>query len=121
MREQEFYRNIEIDDDDKPRAERSLRAKGVEKHILIKNHILTWREGNAIRYSEIASTYRYDKRIRNTLFKYISFLEEFYRAVTLDNYYAKPKKKFWIDDLKNNLIIFNNDLDQALERLDFPV
>lgn len=56
MREQEFYRNIEIDDDDKPRAERSLRAKGVEKHILIKNHILTWREGNAIRYSEIAST-----------------------------------------------------------------
>lgn len=62
MREVEFYKNLEIDAEDKPRAEKALKSKGLEKHILIKEYLMTWRRGEvekAIRYSEIASIYRY--------------------------------------------------------------
>lgn len=100
MREAEFYKNVEIDEADKPRAERALKSKGVEKHILIKEDLIVWKESETIKYSQIASTYRYDKRIRNVLFKYISYLEEFYRAVILDNYHDKTKQRFWVDELK---------------------
>ena len=74
-REELFYKNLLIDDADKIRAVNALKSKGVEKHILIKEKLLAWNESDKIEYSKIASTYRYDKRIRNTLFKYISYLE----------------------------------------------
>lgn len=119
MREAEFYKNVKIDEADKPRAERALKSKGVEKHILIKEDLMAWSESETIKYSQIASTYRYDKRIRNVLFKYISYLEEFYRAVILDNYHDKTKQRFWVDELRENLKTYENDLNQALERLDF--
>lgn len=120
MQESEFYKNVVIDDEDKPRAERALKSKGVVKHNLIKEHLMAWRVGKTIRYSEIASTYRYDKRIRNTLFRFISYLEEFYRGIILDNYHDKDNQKFWVEDLRENLKEYDNDLNQALERLDFP-
>ena len=72
-REEEFYKNIIIYDEDKIRAEKSLKSKGVEKHILIKERLLNWSESDSIKYEKIASTYRYDKRIRAVLFKYISY------------------------------------------------
>ena len=85
-REEVFYKNLIISDEDKIRAEKSLKSKGVEKHILIKERLLNWSTSESIEYEKVASTYRYDKRIRYTLFKYISYLEELYRAVILDNY-----------------------------------
>lgn len=84
-RDEVFYKNLIISDEDKIRAEKSLKSKGVEKHIMIKERLLNWSDSDSIEYEKVASTYRYDKRIRYTLFKYISYLEEFYRAVILDN------------------------------------
>ena len=115
----EFYKDLVIDDEDKPRSVLALRSKGVVKHILIKNKLLNWCINGKIEYTKVASTYRYDKRLRKILFKYISYLEEFYRAIILDNYYGKVNFKFWIADLKNNLNKFDNDLNVALEHLDF--
>ena len=88
-RREEFYKNLIIDEEDKERAERFLTSKGVEKHIILKEKLFNWIEGDKIEYSLIASTYRYDKRLRNILFKYISYLEEFYRSVILDEYRYK--------------------------------
>lgn len=118
-KEIEFYKDLLIDDEDKPRSVLALRSKGVVKHILIKNKLLNWCVSGKVEYTKVASTYRYDKRLRKTLFKYISYLEEFYRAIILDNYYEKTKVKFWIKDLRNNLNEFDNDLNAALENLDF--
>ena len=64
IRIEEFYKNLEIEDEDKPRAKNALKAKGVEKHIIIKNKLLNWVIDNKVRYSQVASTYRYDKRTR---------------------------------------------------------
>ncbi len=39
-REKEFYNKLIISDEDKIRAEKSLKSKGVEKHLLIKKRFL---------------------------------------------------------------------------------
>lgn len=119
INEIEFYNNLLIDDEDKPRAALALKSKGVVKHIIIKDKLSHWCIGGKVEYSQVASTYRYDKRLRKILFKYISYLEEFYRAVILDNYYRRTNVRFWIDDLKRNLVKFDNNLNDALEYLDF--
>lgn len=116
-REEVFYNNLIISDEDKIRAEKSLKSKGVERHILIKERLLNWSDSEQIEYSKIASTYRYDKRIRLVLFKYISYLEEFYRAVILDNCINEIKQKFWIKEIRDKLK--NCNLSETLEQLDF--
>lgn len=118
-REEVFYKNLIISDEDKIRAEKSLKSKGVEKHILIKKRLLNWSTSESIEYEKVASTYRYDKRIRYTLFKYISYLEELYRAVILDNYVVDVRQKFWIKDLREQLKAYSNNLNDALEHIDF--
>lgn len=118
-RREEFYKNLIIDEEDKERAERFLTSKGVEKHIILKEKLFNWIEGEKIEYSLIASTYRYDKRLRNILFKYISYLEEFYRSVILDEYRFRVKKIQWIRDINDKLEEFNGDLNDALEHIDF--
>lgn len=118
-REKKFYHNLIIDDEDKSRAAQALKSKGIEKHILIKDRLLAWSNSNEIEYSKIASTYRYDKRIRNVLFKYISYLEEFYRAIILDNYAQDIEQEFWNASSKLNLQKHNDNLNDALEYLDF--
>ena len=120
-REKVFYDNLIIVEADRARATNALKSKGVEKHILIKEKLLNWSEDQEIEYSKIASTYRYDKRIRAVLFKYISYLEEFYRAVILDNYINRVKQKFWIEEFKNELVNCDYNLNDALEYVDFRV
>ena len=118
-REKNFYQNLIISDDDKLRAEKSLKSKGIEKHILIRDRLLLWSESDSIEYTKIASTYRYDKRMRLVLFKYLSYLEEFYRAIILDNYHNRVRQRFWIDELRNKLNEYENNLNDALEHIDF--
>ena len=114
----EFYNNLIIKDEDKENAENSLKSKGIEKHILIKERLLAWSETESIEYTKIASTYRYEKRIRLVLFKYISYLEEYYRAIILDNYNFNLEQAFWANKMKTNIKNFG-DLNDALERLGF--
>ena len=120
-REEVFYKNLIVGDEDRIRVEKSLKSKGVEKHILIKERLLNWSMSDSIEYAKVASTYRYDKRIRYMLFKYISYLEEFYRAVILDNYVNRVKQKFWIEELQDKLVEFDYNLNDALEHIDFRV
>lgn len=117
-----FYTYLQIKDEDKERAERALYSKGVQKHILIKKRLSVWRdktEEKYVKYTQIATAYRYDKRIRLVLFKYISYLEEFYRAKIFDAYFKNTKQKFWTIEMKDKLARNENDMDKALEHLDF--
>ena len=114
-----FFNNLIIDKDDMPRAMRNLKSKGIEKHIIIKDKLMAYSESGMVRYTQIASIYRYDKRLRIVLYKYISFLEEWYRSIILDNYINKTKKMFKTEDLKEKLEEKSN-LNDALELIDFP-
>ena len=114
----EFFDNLEIEDKDRERAEKYLKAKGLFFHLQIKKKLLAWTEGNNIRYSQIASYYRYDKRIRNVLYKYIAYLEEYDRAAILDAYYDNLEQSFWIPEIKLKLDK-KEKLDSILEGLGF--
>lgn len=116
-----FYKNLIIDEEDRPLAERYLASKGVEKHLILKEKLFNWIEGDKIEYSMIASTYRYDKRLRLILFKYISYLEEFFRAVILDKYRNNPSEIEWAKDIADNLCKYKGDLNDSLERIGFSV
>lgn len=118
MTKDDFYNSIIISDDDRARADRFIESKGLVKHVLIKKKLENW-TSEKIKYTEISSTYRYDKRIRQVLFKYISYLEEFYRAVILDNYIDNTQQDFWDNNLNRLLGVCGNDLNRALEQLDF--
>ena len=117
-REKIFFDNLIIDVDDIPRAKRNLKSKGIEKHILIKERLMVYSESGKVKYSQIASIYRYDKRLRLTLYKFVSYLEEWYRSIILDNYYndfnsLKPTKEL------REKIKETNSLNNALELIDF--
>lgn len=114
----EFFENLEIEEKDVERAEKYLKAKGLFFHIQIKNKLLAWTEGKTVKYSQIASYYRYDKRIRNILYKYIAYLEEYYRAAILDAYFDNIDQDFWIPEIKEK-IDKKTALNTILEDLGF--
>lgn len=114
----EFYKSLEIEDSDRERAEKYLKAKGLFFHMQIKKKLLAWTEGETVKYAQIASFYRYDKRIRNVLYKYIAYLEEYYRAVILDAYFDNTDQDFWIPEIKEKIDI-NTPLNTILEELEF--
>ena len=117
MRETEFFKDLKIEEEDKARAKKSLWSKGIEKHILIKEYLQVW--GNdPLRYTQVATTYRYDKRIRNVLYKYIAYLEEFYRAKILDNYFNRESEISWFTPI-NKSLNKGLSLNESLEDLEF--
>lgn len=79
----EFLSTIDISPDELKNAKRDLFSKGIENHKEIRDMLYSFRR-KKVKYSEIASAYRYDKRIRLVLYKYISYIEEFFRARVVD-------------------------------------
>lgn len=117
-RKKYFFENIIIKEEDIPRAKQAIYSKGIEKHIIILDMLKAWGMIEKIPYEYIASFYRYDKRLRKVLFVYISYLEEYYRSLILDKY------RFNLSELKldgqlRKTLRACNDLDKALERIDF--
>lgn len=118
MDTKEFFNGLEIEETDKDKAEAYIKSKGLFAHMQIKNKMLAWSSDKAIKYSQIASYYRYDKRIRIILYKYIAYLEEYYRALLLDNFCDDLQQDFWIKIIADK-INSGVRLDIILENLGF--
>ena len=117
-REQYFFDNIKIKDEDIPRAKQAIYSKGIEKHIIILEMLRPWVEEEKVPYEYIASFYRYDKRLRKVLFVFVSYLEEYYRSIILDKYRFDWSGLKLDPQLKHNLKIYGN-MDRAVEMIDF--
>ncbi len=118
MDTKEFFDNLDISPNDRLKAENHIKAKGLFFHLQIKQKLFAWTEENSVKYSQIASYYRYDKRIRLVLYKYIAYLEEYYRASILDAYYDNTDQDFWIPEIREELRK-NIKLDSILQSLGF--
>lgn len=97
----DFLNTIEISQDELEKANRDLFSKGIDIHEDIRDSIYSFRR-NKVKYCEIASAYRYDKRMRLVLYKYISYVEEFIRARVVDYFYENKESKIFV--LKNKHI-----------------
>ncbi len=86
---------IEIENNEIEKATFYFNLKGIELHNSIREYLSGFLTRKVI-YSEIATAYRYDKRIRKVLYKYIGLFEEHLRAYICNNF---------SDDLRNiNLV-----------------
>ncbi len=78
--------------------------KGQFLHLQIYDILYDWNENKKVTYYELSSVIRYDKNLRDTLYKYLSFTEEKIRANLCDKFDINDEfigKKFekWQNEL----------------------
>ncbi|MGD9901501.1 MAG: hypothetical protein AB7S44_03065 [Spirochaetales bacterium] len=107
MDTKEFFNSILIEEAEIEKANHYIETKGLYIHVAIRDMLLS-RGIQKPSYKQIATVYRYDKRIRKILYEHIAYLEEFFRAYILNQYGNNVKQSFWIkrvnpNNLKNSL------------------
>ena len=78
--------------EEKERAEfeKYKKLKGVYLHKQVSDILLEANGGENVTYQELSSIIRYDKNLRDTLYIYLSTIEEQLRVLLLDNFDLKP-------------------------------
>ncbi len=117
MNESEFLESIEISEPEIPKAQYYFRYRGLDSHIAVWNYLSTFKT-EKVSYCEIATTFRYDKRIRRIIYKFIGFLEEYIRAY-IANAYRDRIDKLNTTPFLQGLIDREVPLHDALDNLTF--
>lgn len=111
MTKEEFWNSIIISDEEKQKSLFYLKHRGIDEHNYVRL-FLESRTGRKVTYSEIASTFRYDKRIRRVIYKFIGILEESIRAYIANKYSSNESQVKWINQIKNLQGELFNRLDE---------
>lgn len=117
MTKEDFWNKIEINEEEKEQSIHFLKYRGIDEH----NHVRQYLEsltGRRVSYSEIATAFRYDKRIRRVLYKYIGLLEESIRAY-ITNKYNNNANGFKHTYKTNKWLKESGNLYNALSELTF--
>ena len=85
INEQSFYDIVDIKEEEKESARAFLNNKGITEHIRMAEYLSAFINRKPT-YSEVATAFRYDKRIRRIIYKYLGLLEERIRAYLADRY-----------------------------------
>ena len=80
----DLFPKMDIEDNEKETFLNYIRLKGRFLHKQVYDTILLTDE--EAKYSEISRIIRYDKYIRDVLYKYLSALEEQWRAIAFDSF-----------------------------------
>lgn len=86
-----FFSLIDIEKEEKNSAKEYIRLRGLQEHIRMAEWLSSFLSDRKPTYKEVATAFRYDKRIRRIIYKYIGLLEEYYRAY-LCNTFNKPSE-----------------------------
>jgi len=114
MKVNELIGLIDINEGEIKKAEYYFALKGVNLHHSIYLYLSSFTTSK-IKYCEIATTYRYDKRIRKVLYKYIALMEEKIRAY-IDNKYSDAIDQLRITTKIANTLKSEKDLFRALDK-----
>lgn len=83
---QEFIDKMNFhSDEEKQRCEIYLDLKGVAYHVVLANYIGLNRYGK-IEYIKVQNLYKYDKKVRNILYRFLAAFEEGVRAFISNRY-----------------------------------
>ncbi|MDD3106201.1 MAG: hypothetical protein PHP65_00140 [Bacilli bacterium] len=114
MKAHEFIELIEIRQEEIDKVKHYLDLKGVNLHHSIYSYLSSY-TASKIKYCEIATTYRYDKRIRKVLYKYIGLMEEMIRAF-IDNKYSDEMDQLKLTTKIANTLKSEKILYKALDK-----
>lgn len=117
MTYEEFWNKIIITEEEKEKSIHYLQYRGVDEHNYVRKHLESI-SGEKISYAKIATAFRYDKRIRRVLYKYIGLLEESIRAFISNKYSDSINQIKCSAQMKINLNKFGTFLT-ALSELTF--
>lgn len=117
MTSEEFWDKIVISEKEKELSEYFLLYRGIAEHENIRIFLQSMQE-TTVTYSEIATVFRYDKRIRRIIFKYIGFLEEYIRAY-ISNTYEDNINRFQHTEAMNKSLNKTGNIFLALSDLTF--
>ncbi len=81
-----FFELIEIEENEIGHAKEYVELRGLEEHILMAKYLASFIVERKPTYKEVATAFRYDKRIRRIVYKYIGLLEERFRACICNNF-----------------------------------
>ena len=116
---QEFIDKMNFhSEDEKNRCEIYLDLKGIAYHVVLANYIGLNRYGK-IEYKKVQNLYKYDKRIRNTLYKFLAAFEEGVRAYISNRYNGNADGIKRLSEIIYNSIQSDSSLSKELENLDF--
>lgn len=117
--EQEFIDKMNFhNEQEKERCKIYLNLKGVAYHVVLANYIGLNRFGK-IEYKKVQNLYKYDKKVRNILYRFLAAFEEGVRAFISNRYnndFDRIKKlsKTLFDSIQDD-----SSLSKELENLDF--
>lgn len=82
---EDFFRIVDIDESEKEKAKSFLSKRGINEHISLANYLCSFINRKPT-YKEVATAFRYDKRIRRIVYRYLGLFEELLRAYLSDTY-----------------------------------
>lgn len=81
-----FFSLVDIDSGEIDAAKEYIQLRGLQEHILMANYLSSFIIDRKPTYKEVSTAFRYDKRIRRIIYKYIGLIEEYFRAFLCNNY-----------------------------------
>jgi hypothetical protein len=116
---QEFIDKMNFhNEEEKKRCEIYLELKGIAYHVVLANYIGLNRFGK-IEYRKVQNLYKYDKKVRNILYRFMAAFEEGVRAFISNRYNndfdrIKELSKSLLDSIQDD-----SSLSKELENQDF--
>ncbi len=108
----DFIRNIIFEEDDEEsQLKQFIELKGYMLHRHVYEYLKVLLKREKITYSELSSVIRYDKRLRDKLYVYLSTVEEYLKAYIFDNYYLDDKDTI----MKKDRFNVRRDIGMILE------
>ena len=80
-----FFEKVIVEEKDKSNALHFMNLRGIQEHLFVANYLQSLK-AKTVLYEEVATAFRYDKRIRRIIYKYIGMLEEILRAYLVNKY-----------------------------------
>ncbi len=112
-----FFDKVIIEEIDKAKAIYYLNSRGICEHIFVADYLQSLK-ADKVTYDEVATAFRYDKRIRRIIYKFIGFLEEYLRAY-ITNHFNTNVNQLETTNVLLELLNKYHDLYLAVSQLTF--
>ena len=88
-----FDKLIFLNEKEKTEFEKYTSLKGIYLYKQVYDILLELSNNNSVKYKELSSIIRYDKNLRDTIYKYLATVEEYLRALLCEKFDVNKEEK----------------------------